>query len=235
MVAGLLEGGREVRVLSLHPGHPGPGRTTCAIDLRSGAGLDAALDGVQTIVHCATGIRGGDLAAARNLVEAAANAGSPHLVYVSIVGVDRVPLGYYKTKLAVERLIERSTVPWTILRATQFHSLLAGLFAAQRWLPVTVAPAIRFQPIDAGEVAARLVELALGAPAGKVPDMGGPEVREATDLARAWLRVRRRRGKVLPIRLPGATFAAYRSGLHLAPDRAAGTVTFDQFLRREMG
>jgi hypothetical protein len=65
--------------------------------------------------------------------------------------------------------------------------------------------------------------------------MGGPEVREAKDLARAWLRAHRRRGPVLHIRLPGATFAAYRSGLHLAPDRAAGTVTFDQFLRKEVG
>jgi len=125
------------------------------------------------IVHCATGL--GDVAAARHLIAAARRAGRPHLAYISIVGVDRIPFGYYKSKLAVERQVESSGLPWTVLRATQFHDLILGGCQALAGVPVMLVPGrVAFQPIDAGEVAGRLAELAAGPPAGRVPDMGGP-------------------------------------------------------------
>ena len=82
------------------------------------------------VVHCASNPRRPrqDLAAARNLIAAARRAGSPHVIFMSIVGVDRVPYGYYQVKLEVERLIEQSGLPWTVLRATQFHDLLCYIF-----------------------------------------------------------------------------------------------------------
>ncbi|EPD61215.1 MULTISPECIES: SDR family oxidoreductase [Streptomyces] len=219
--------GHEVRVLSRHT-------QPYAVDLRKGgAGLDAAVEGVDTIVHCATTQTGGDEKAARNLVEAARRAGVGHLVYISIVGVDEVPLGYYKTKLAVEKLIEESGVGWTVLRATQFHDLPVMIFRALAKLPVLLLPAgVQDQPIEVAEVAERLAELAAQPPAGRVQDMGGPEIRTFDSLARAWLRSTGRRRPIVNVPLFGRTYRAFRQGGHLAPEQATGKGTFEEYLQR---
>jgi uncharacterized protein YbjT (DUF2867 family) len=193
-------------------------------DLRTGAGLDAALSEVDTVVHCASSARRHDIEHASRLVEAARRADGPHIVFVSIVGVDRIPLSYYRTKLAVERMLEASGLPWTVLRATQFHDLLLRLFTVQRRLPVLLLPAgTRFQPVDVRDVAGRLATLAAGDPAGRVADFGGPEVRSLRDLARAYTR-----RPIAPIPLPGKVMRGYREGANLAPP--AGTSTFEQYL-----
>lgn len=209
--------------------------TWCTGDLRTGVGVDAAVADAQVIIHCATSPRG-DVEAARKLVETAQRTGIPHLMYISIVGVDRVPLGYYRSKLEVEQLVERSGLPYTILRSTQFHDLILRGCAALARPPIMLVPAgFRFQPIDAAEVADRLVELATASPVGWAPDLGGPQVLSAGTLARSYLRATRRRRRILPVRLPGAAFAAYRRGQHLAPDRAVGRVTFGEFLAERIG
>ncbi|AZM52111.1 nucleoside-diphosphate sugar epimerase [Streptomyces sp. WAC 01529] len=222
----LRSAGHEVRALSRHS-------QPYAVDLREGTGLDAAVEGVEVVVHCASTPRGGDEQAARHLIEAARKAGVAHLVYISIVGVDRVPLGYYKAKLAVEQLIEESGLGWTVLRTTQFHDLVLKLLDTAARLPVLVSPSgVSDQPIDVGEVAERLAELATAPPAGRVADMGGPEVRTFTDLARAYLRATGRRRPVLPVRLAGKTYRALRAGGHLTPEQAVGKGTFEEFLAR---
>jgi uncharacterized protein YbjT (DUF2867 family) len=202
-------------------------------DLKTGDGIAAAVAGVDTVVHCATTLGSGDVAATRQLLERLRDRTDVHLVYVSIVGVDRVPLPYYRTKLEVERLIEASGVPWTVQRATQFHDLLYRLFAIQRWSPVTLVPSrTSFQPIDVRDVADRLAQLAVAEPAGRVADIGGPEVRAVGDLARSYLRSVRRRRPVVGVRVPGAVGAGYRAGGHMAPDHRFGTVTFEEYLGR---
>ncbi|MET9154183.1 SDR family oxidoreductase [Streptomyces griseoflavus] len=222
--------GHEVRVLS---------RKTrpYAVDLREGGKvLEEAVTGVDTVVHCATSPRGGDEHAARNLIAAARRAGVGHLVDISIVGVDRVPYGYYRSKLAVERLIEDSGTGWTVLRATQFHDLVLTVLQGLARLPVVPLPArVKDQPVDVTEVADRLTGLALGAPAGRVDDMGGPEVRTFDSLARAYLRATGRRRAVVKVPLRGAAYRAFRDGGHLAPDHAVGRTTFDEFLTRRFG
>jgi len=235
VVQRLTDQGRQVRVLSRRP--PPAERGTAAWftgDLRAGRGIDAAVAGADVIVHCATGL--GDVGSARHLIDAARQAARPHLVYISIVGVDRVPVGYYKSKLAVEQQVESSGLPWTVLRATQFHQLIlrgCEMLACFGVMPVPSGTA--FQPIEAGEVAERLAELSTGPAAGRVPDMGGPEVRAAADLARSYLDARGRHRRVLPVRLPGAAFAGYRRGDHLAPERTVGRVTFAEFLAERFG
>jgi uncharacterized protein YbjT (DUF2867 family) len=222
--------GHEVRVLSRRA-------QPYAVDLREGgAQLDTAVAGVDTVVHCASTPRGGDEQAARNLIGAARRAGVGHLIYISIVGVDRVPLGYYKSKLAVERLVEEAGLGWTVLRTTQFHDLPTQLFETLAKVPVLLLPAgISDQPIEVGEVADRLVELAAGAPAGRVADMGGPEVRTMESLARAYLKATGRRRPTVHIALPGKTFRAFREGGHLTPRLAVGKGTFEDYLERRFG
>ncbi|GAB2854015.1 NAD(P)H-binding protein [Streptomyces deserti] len=222
--------GHEVRVLSRHA-------QPYAVDLREGGpGLDAAVAGVDTIVHCASSPRGGDEQAATHLIAAARRAGVGHLVYISIVGVDRVPFGYYKSKLAVEKLVEESGLGWTVLRTTQFHDLLFMLFQGLSKLPVLLLPAgVRDQPVEVAEVADRLAELAPGAPAGRVADMGGPEVRTLESLARAYLRATGRRRAVVNVPLWGAAYRAFRGGGHLTPERAVGKGTFEAYLAARFG
>lgn len=238
LVEGLLAADVPVRVMSRRPRPAGDERRLewAVGDLGKGEGIEPAVAGAGTIVHCATTGRH-DVAMTRRLVEAARRAGSPqspdtpHLVHVSIVGVDRVPFFYYRAKLETERIIEGSGLPWTILRATQFHDLVAGVVLAQRRSPVVLVPrGFRFQPVEAAEVAGRLVELVQGAPAGRVDDMGGPQVRDVADLAAATLEAAGLRRRLVRAPLPGGTARAFREGGHLTPDHAVGEVTFEQYL-----
>ncbi|MBB4161216.1 SDR family oxidoreductase [Streptomyces cinereoruber] len=229
LVAERLRGdGAEVRVLSRHA-------QPYAVDLREGTGLDAAVEGVDTVVHCATTLRGGDDRAARHLVEASRRAGVRHLVYISIVGVDRVPLGYYRTKLAVEKTIEGSGLGWTVLRTTQFHDLVVEVLRNAARLPVMPLPAgVSDQPVEVAEVAARLAELATGEPSGRVPDMGGPEVLPFAELARTYLRAIGQHRRLLAVPLAGKAYRGFRAGGHLTPERAVGKVTFEEFLAKRL-
>jgi uncharacterized protein YbjT (DUF2867 family) len=230
LVPRLTAAGHEVRAFSRRPRPSStPPQAWATGDLRANTGLEEALAGIDVVVHCASAQRG-DQAAARNLIAAARRAGAPHLVYISIVGVDQVTVGYYRAKLAVERLIEDSGLPWTILRATQFHELILRGCELLARLPVLLVPAASFQPVSSGEVAARLASLAGQPPAGRVPDMGGPQVRTSSELAGRYLRASGRHRRVLPVSLPGRAFAGLRRGGLLAPEHATGTVTFEEFL-----
>jgi uncharacterized protein YbjT (DUF2867 family) len=203
VVSRLREAGREVRVLSRRRGTDQDGLVFAPGDLTTGEGLPAAVRGVGTIVHCASN-RKGDAEATRNLVTAAAQV-KPHLVYISIVGVDRFPRGYFKTKLEAEGVVADSGLPWTTLRATQFYELIAKGAVRLANLPVIPVPAgFVVQPVDSGEVAARLAELALDEPRGRVPDMAGPQILSVADLIRAYLRATGRRPRpVVSIWTPG--------------------------------
>jgi uncharacterized protein YbjT (DUF2867 family) len=239
VVPRLLDAGRPVRVLSRGRRQAVDGAEAATGDLATGEGVDAAVAGAGTIVHCAGG-RKGDDDLARHLVTAASRAGCRHLVFISVVGADRVPqasavdramFGYFGSKAAAERVVAGSGLPWTTLRATQFHDLLLLVVRQLARLPVIPVPAgVRFQPVDTGEVAARLVELALGPPAGPVPDLGGPRVEGMDELVRGYLRASHRRRPLVPVPLPGAGARAVRAGAHLAPDRAVGRRTWEEFL-----
>jgi uncharacterized protein YbjT (DUF2867 family) len=201
-------------------------------DLLANTGVDAAVDGIDVIVHCATqGTRDKDVASMENLVAAARQAGVEHIVHVSIVGIDRIPLPYYKTKLRVEQVLEASGVGHTVLRATQFHDLIHTIFSIQRFSPVLwTLRGVRFQPIDTRNVAARLVELIDAQPAGRVADIGGPSVHTHADLGRMYLAARGGRRPVVQVSVPGRTVGGYRSGANLVPDNPVGTIGFAEYL-----
>jgi uncharacterized protein YbjT (DUF2867 family) len=136
LVVPLLQDGGKVRVLSMRRREDAGGVEYVTGDLDTGEGIEAAVAGAEVIVHCA-GAQKGDGNKARALVRAASRAGgpgAPHLVNVSVVGADRVPqasrvdramFGYFGSKLDAERVVACSGLPWTTLRATQFHDLLA--------------------------------------------------------------------------------------------------------------
>lgn len=225
----LRSNGHTVRILSRRPG---PDRLVG--DLIRGTGLAPAVEGADVVLHLATNARK-DLPGTRHLLDAARAAGVRHLVYISIVGIERVPYSYYRDKLANEAAIAESGVPFTILRATQFHSFPVRLLEAQRRLPVRFALDVPIQPIDADEVAKRLVELAEGAPAGRVDDLGGPEILQFPDLAELWRRAVGERRRIRSLRLPGAAFRAFRDGQHLAGLPGVGPTFADWLAARSSG
>jgi uncharacterized protein YbjT (DUF2867 family) len=239
VVRRLTDAGRKVRVLTRQRDMQQPGVRFVIGDLLSGAGIDAAVEGVATIIHCA-GSNKGDEVATRNLVDAAMGATRPYLVYISVVGADRVPVSgridrlmfsYFAMKRAAEEIVAASGLPWTTLRASQFYDLIFTVVEKLAMLPVVPAPSgVSFQPVDADDVAARLVELAFGVPAGLVPDMGGPRVYSTAELIRSYLEATRRHRLLMPIALPGEAARALRQGANLAPDHAVGTKTWEQFL-----
>jgi uncharacterized protein YbjT (DUF2867 family) len=248
LVPRLQQAGADIRVLTRHS-RPDQDQDQDGVrfltgDLATGQGIEQAVDEVTTIVHLA-GSNKGDDALTRNLVRAVSSRGGrPHLVYISVVGADRIPMasaidrtmfGYFGSKLATERVVTESGLPWTTLRATQFHDLMLTVARALAKLPVIPVPAgSRFQPVDTEEVAARLVELALGEPAGLVPDLAGPHVYSAADLIREYLRATHRRRPILPVWLPGQAARAVRAGAVVAPEHATGKRTWEEFLAEQV-
>lgn len=233
VVERLRAGGHEARAMS-RSGRPGAIRG----DLLTGEGLDEAVRGVRAIIHCASSptrkTRRTDVGGTERLLRAAERAGVSHLVYISIVGIDRAQsYPYYRVKLETERLIEGSPVPHTILRATQFHDFVLGLLRPLARLPLMPVPkGFLLQPIDAGETANRLVEIALSEPAGRVPDVGGPEVRTVGELGRSYLRATGRgRRRLLEVPVPGRKGRAFREGAETCPDHTYGSITWEEFLR----
>ncbi|GAA2028017.1 NAD(P)H-binding protein [Catenulispora yoronensis] len=232
--------GERVRALSRRGRDGSVGSCEWVVgDLTDGTGLDEALAGVDVIVHAASNTRKqgkGDTVAAWHLIEAAKRGGRrPHLLYISIVGVDRHPLKYYRTKYEVEQAIEGSGLPFTILRTTQWFQLLDMFLGLAAKSPVVPMPELPFQPLDAAEAAERLAELAVGEPLGRAEDLGGPELLGTRELARSWLAATGKHRLLVPAPLPGKVGAAFRAGWHNAPERRVGKATWAEFLAAEYG
>jgi uncharacterized protein YbjT (DUF2867 family) len=233
----LLDSGHQVRILSRRPG---TGDDWIQGDLATGAGLEAAVMGVDAIVHAASAtvqpqkVQATDVLGTRRLLAMAREAGVRHAVYVSIVGIDGVAYPYYKGKVAAETVMREGIVPWSILRATQFHPFMEFVLGSLSTLPrLALVPfKWQFQPVDAGEVAARLVEVVTAPPAGMLPDFGGPEVRGFKSIAESWLKARKLDKRLVNLWLPFKASRQVAEGRLTCPDRKDGAITFEQYLDR---
>lgn len=224
-------GGHEPVVLS----------RTAGVDLTTGAGLDAALAGVDAVIDTANvSTMSADAAirffqtATGNLVAAAARAAVRHVVLLSIVGIDRMPHDYYAGKLAQERVVESASVPWTILRATQFHEFAGQLYDRAKLGPLHIAPRARVQPIAAREVGAHLATLAASTAQGRVADLAGPREERLDMMVKEYARRTGHRGWIPSMSLPGAQMRGMRAGLALPSEGAVlGTQTFSEWLAEQ--
>jgi uncharacterized protein YbjT (DUF2867 family) len=204
-------------------------------DLATGEGLSQAVAGVNAIIHAATDSRNADsvdVRGTRLLVAAAALAGVRHLVYVSIVGVGQIPIAYYSRKLAVEELVTAGGLPYSILRATQFHSLVNAFVARASRVPFIMPLPTKFifQNVAAADVARRLWQCLAEGPRGRLPDMVGPEMMTLGGAAAVWREVRGVRKPIVHLPIPGAVAAAFRAGKNTNPDGMPGTTTWRDWL-----
>jgi uncharacterized protein YbjT (DUF2867 family) len=227
--------GHEVRVLSRRARAASEGVEYAVGDIASGVGLSAALEGVDAVIHAASDPRRPeevDVGGSSRLVEAARAASVGHLIYVSIVGVDRIPVRYYRAKLKAEQIVASSGVPHTVVRATQFHAFVAWLISQAARVPLVLPlpSGFKFQPVDETEVAARLVRCLADGPRGRAGDFGGPEVLPLEEMAAAWMEAAGVRKKVLRLPLPGAAAASLRAEANTAPDGERGSVSWGEWL-----
>lgn len=236
-----LRGAHRLRILSRRPA---PDRLDAGLewvqgDLGGDRGLTAALDGVETILHLASDpfARKGatDVDAASRLLEAARAARVRHFIFISIVGIDRIPYRYYLQKLAIEALVRDSGLPWTTLRATQFHPFLDRIIGALARVPFVLAVPtdFRFQPVDTTAVVGRLAEIVNREPARAVMEIGGPETWTTGELVRTWLPLRRIHRVVVRLPLWGAVAEGFRQGFNTTTERAVGSRTWSQWLEEQ--
>jgi len=204
------------------------------VDLVAGTGLDEVLEGVDAVVDVASVMTQSGEEAVRffravttNLLAAEARVGVGHHVALSIVGIDGAPVGHYAGKVVQEELVTEGPVPWTLLRATQFHEFAGQLHGQLRFGPFRPVPVMRSQPVAAREVAERLVALVEAGPAGRVRDLAGPEVLRMTSMVRSYARATGRGGVVVPVPVPGKLGRAFRDGsLTPGSDADRGVQTF---------
>lgn len=195
-------------------------------------GVEVIIDVTSTSTSSAAKSKAFFAAATGNLLSGAEAAGVGHFVLLSIVGIDDSPHGYYAGKLQQEHIVTRSDVPWTIVRSTQFHEFAEQILQRTQIGPLSLVPVMRSQPIAAREVAVRLVDLAEGGPAGRVPDLAGPRVERMADMTRRWAAATGRRGLIIEAPLPGRFGRALRNGTLLAkPGSQHGRQTFSEWLR----
>jgi uncharacterized protein YbjT (DUF2867 family) len=240
----LLKAGYTVRITSRSKPttHEPPNLESAQLDLRTATDLTDVLAGVDMLVHAASDpfhTQEVDVLGTARLLEGARAAGVRHFVYISIVGIDRIQFSYYQQKLAAERLVEQGAVPWSILRVTQFHSLIDRVLQPLKriaWSPVFLLPKdLQSQPIDEGEVAHRFVEIINAGPGGRWPDIGGPEVLRLGEMATTWLAQQGLSRPVLGLYLPGKMAQGLRQGRNTDRSARYGRITWQEWLAARYG
>jgi uncharacterized protein YbjT (DUF2867 family) len=234
VVAELVDRVHAVRVLTRWPTDVPDTARAVPGSLASTGAVAEALDGVTAVVHCATDPRRHhevDREGTERLLEAAVRSGDPHIVFPGIVGSDVIPLGYYKSKLAVEEMIGAARSTHTILRTTQFHTLIWNTLTRLSRFPVMVLPNdTRFQPIDHAVVARMLVDAVEAGPQGRLDDVGGPMAYEAKDLASSHRAAVGHGRRMIKLNVPGIVGAAFRAGGNLTPNRTTEGKTWNDFV-----
>lgn len=235
LVTLLRDSGHRARILTRNP----EGQVDAVQgNLATGAGLEKAVAGMDAVIHAASATtqplksRAIDVVGTRRLLAMAREARVRHAVYISIVGMEGIAYPYYRAKLAAEAVVREDIVPWSILRATQFHTLMETFLGAFTALPLIATVPFRwqFQPVDTHDVAARLVEIVTQEPAGRLADFGGPEVRDFRSIAESWLAARKPGKRLVNLPLPFKFSRQLAEGRLLCPDHKDGKITFEQYL-----
>lgn len=235
LVPRLQAAGYLVRVMSRRAPNPGEdeGVEWAQASLEKDTGLAEAMEGTIAVIHAASSPvkRQVDVDGTQRLLDHAQVVGVDHFVYISIVGIDQIDFSYYKNKLDAERLIEASPVPWSILRATQFHEFIDRLLRPLTRLPlVFLSKNWQFQTISAGEVAEHLVAALEQGPSGRLPDIGGPKILHLDEMARSWLSAQGMHRRLIHFPVPGGLSAGFRRALNTTPNNRVGTITWSQWL-----
>lgn len=204
-------------------------------DITDFESLQAVVGAADVIVHCASNpanAKAVDLQGTRNLLAAVNKNKLKHFIYISIAGVDDSQYPYYVVKRRVEQLVENAGIPYSVLRATQFHDfvLCRMIQPFDTRQSLTVPAGLKFQSIDISEVAAKVKQLITGGPNDETITIGGPEILTIEEMASVYLDVSGRPDKLKTEMIAGERFDVLRSGINLCKDNAYGVITWRQYL-----
>ncbi len=206
------------------------------LDLETGEGLQTALADIDIVLHAATSPMKKsvqiDVQGTKKLLKACKENRIKHFLFPSIVGIEALPMAYYQAKLEAESIIKDSDVPYTILRATQFHSLIDRLFQKLNKLPISVLPTqLKCQSVDVTEVATTLLSLCHHAPQGHIKDFGGPEILTLKEMYEIWKKHQRKTSLLIPLpHLPLPLFKAMKEGKNTNPEQKSGNKTWSEWI-----
>lgn len=208
----------------------------CFLDVETGEGLKEALKDVDVVFHTATSpVRNSDVidvGGTKKLLAVCKEQKIKHFIYPSIVGIDKIPMKYYESKVQVENLVQASDLPYTILRATQFHNLVEKLFDAFLRFPVTILPTkMQFQTIAVEEVAAVIVDVCKRGPQGMAEDIGGPEIMTVKEMHAIWQSFLPKRRRLVPLYLPVPVIRGFVKGYNTKSDIRRGQITWKDWLK----
>lgn len=205
------------------------------LDLLKNEGVYEAVKGKDIIFHLATDLKK-DTEATQNLLNAIGNKSNIHLIYISIVGIDKVPFNYYQQKLASENAIKASGIPFTILRATQFHEFIHQIISTFLKFPVGLLPKkVVAQPIQTEIVAKELYRLSLEIALNKTYEIGGAEVFTLEQMTNEWLRHTGKKRWVLNFPIFGKLGTSFRNGSLTTNYIKAESITWKQWLNKRHG
>jgi uncharacterized protein YbjT (DUF2867 family) len=206
-------------------------------DLSSGEGLEAAIKDVDVIIHAATSpIKNSKMVEVSGFKEFLGKMKHiKHLIYPSIVGIDEIPLKYYKQKYEAEELLKNCSIPHTIVRATQFHNFVENLFISKPLFKRYIVPGnLKFQSVDVCEFASHLIGLVEKNPQGRADDFGGPDIMTLKEMAELKIKINNETNKVLSISLPGKLYQSISEGKNTNSIRKMGKVTFGEYLSNKI-
>lgn len=188
------------------------------------------------IIHCASNPRNSkviDIEGTKNLLQITSQKQLNHFIYISIVGVDKSMFPYYQSKLEVEKLIQESNLPWSILRATQFHDMILDRFIKpfdEKTVSLKIPQGMQFQSVAIEDVANKLFSLAIGSYTNTIETIAGPEIYTIEEMTRIYLNILDRKDKIEPKMYEEDIYKLFRSGVNLCPDYAFGKITWKDFL-----
>ncbi|CAF1191509.1 unnamed protein product [Adineta ricciae] len=213
------------------------------MDLVKSKGINQSLGkDIDTILHLASmnleKVNGhlGDIVLTKNLIDSDDKRQIKHLVYISIVGIDKIPFPYYRAKLQCEQLIKTSGIPYTILRATQFHDFVDAIVSKLLNLPIPIVPKkLKVQPIQIEAVAEELNKIAKGSPSNQIYDLGGQKIYTFKEIAASLMKARHENKMVVNLPIVGGVMKAFARGECTCDNRSSSSNTWEEYLADKYG
>lgn len=206
-------------------------------DFLTGEGLEEAIMDVDVVIHAATSpmknTKNVDVLALEKFLKRMGHV--KHFIYPSIIGIEDIPFNYYKHKHKAEVLLKNGNIPYTIIRATQFHSFVENLLLSKPIFKRYFIPGdIKFQSVDTSEFAKYLIKLINEEPQGKIVEFAGPKIMTLREMAEQKIKINNEENKIFSFSMIGKLYKALLEGKNTNLSQTKGMITFEEYLKNKL-